>query len=268
MNPALVCIPTYNERENVEAICRAVLAADPRVDVLVVDDGSPDGTAQVVRDVAGEDHRVRLLVRPHKGGLAAAYVAGFRRALDEGYDLIVEMDADLSHQPEQLPRLLDGAARYDLTLGSRYVPGGSVSNWGLVRRALSRGGNLYTRVALRLPVADSTSGYRVYRRELLRYLVAQGVHSEGYGFQIELVYRAWRGGFAVGEIPITFREREHGHSKISRRIVFEALGQVALWGLRDRLGSPRAPEAAPSASQEPLSGIGRRQKGPRARPTR
>jgi hypothetical protein len=234
----LVVVPTYNERDTIDRLLERTLAAAADVDVLVVDDGSPDGTAQAVREVARSEPRVHLLERPGKGGLASAYVAGFRRALTEGYDLVVEMDADLSHQPEELPALLAGAARHDLTVGSRYVPGGSVSNWGLLRRALSRGGNLYARVVLGLPVADCTSGYRVYRRGLLRYLLSERIESEGYGFQIELAYRAWRGGFSVGEIPITFRERELGHSKISRRIVLEALGQVAAWGLHDRLRIP------------------------------
>jgi apolipoprotein N-acyltransferase len=243
---ALVVLPTYNERDTVGAVLERVLSATPLAHVLVVDDGSPDGTAEVVREVAGREPRVRLLERPGKGGLAGAYLTGFRRALEEGYDLVVEMDADLSHQPEELPRLLEGATRYDLTIGSRYVPGGSVTNWGLIRRLLSRGGNGYTRWVLDLPVADATSGYRVFRRGLLSFLVDQGIRSEGYGFQIELAYRAWRGGYAVGEVPITFRERELGRSKISRRIVFEALALVAVWGLRDRLRLPlgrrRSPE--------------------------
>jgi apolipoprotein N-acyltransferase len=264
----LVIVPTYNERESIGEVLRRTLAAASEVDVLVVDDGSPDGTADVVREVARSEPRVRLLERAGKGGLAGAYVAGFHRALDEGYHLAVEMDADLSHQPEQLPALLAGARRLDLTVGSRYVRDGSVSNWGVLRRVLSRGGNLYTRWVLGLPIADATSGYRVYRRGLLEFLLAQGVHAEGYGFQIELAYRAWRAGFAVGEVPITFREREHGQSKISRRIVFEALGQVALWGLRDRLRASAVGDAsrrAAEGSREPLSG---RRKRSGARPPR
>ncbi len=244
----LVIVPTYDERETIETVIGLTLAADHRVEMLVVDDGSPDGTGEVVRRIATREPRVHLMERPRKGGLAGAYVAGFRRAVEERRDLVVEMDADLSHRPEELPALLAAAERRDLVIGSRYVPGGSVANWGLLRRALSRGGNLYTRAVLGLPVADATSGFRVYRRDLLAFLLQEGIHSEGYGFQIELAYRAWLAGFAVGEVPITFREREHGHSKISRRIVFEALGLVALWGLRDRLGLAsrrRRPAAAP-----------------------
>lgn len=230
----LVILPTYNERPTLQEVVQRVRAAAD-VDVLVVDDGSPDGTGELVREIAERDPRVRLLPRERKAGLAGAYRAGFRRALQEGYDLVVEMDADLSHQPEELPTLLDGARRHDVTVGSRYVPGGSVTNWGLVRRLLSRGGNRYARFVLGVPVSDSTSGFRVFRPEVLGYLLDRGIRSEGYGFQIETVYRAWQAGFDVGEVPITFREREHGHSKISRRIVVEALALVALWGIRDRM---------------------------------
>jgi len=245
----LVVLPTYTERDRIEPVITRVLEADPRVDVLVVDDSSPDGTGQIVHGLEARDPRVRLLERPAKGGLAGAYAAGFRLALEEGYDLIVEMDADLSHQPEELPGLLRGAERFDLTIGSRYVRGGGVANWGPLRRALSRGGNVYARLALGLPVADATSGFRVFHRRLLRALLEQGVHADGYGFQIELAYRAWRSGFAVGEVPITFREREHGHSKISRRIVVEALWLVTVWGIRDRLRPWRA-VAASSTEEE------------------
>jgi len=239
----LVVLPTYNERQTIGQAVSRTLASAPEADILVVDDASPDGTADIVRELARSEPRVRLLERGGKGGLAGAYMTGFRLAMQEGYQLVTEMDADLSHQPEELPALLEGARRFDLVIGSRYVPGGSVTNWGLLRRMLSRAGNAYARVVLGLPVADSTSGYRVFRRELLAFLLRQGIHSEGYAFQVELAYRAWRAGFAVGEVPITFREREHGHSKISRRIVFEALWQVASWGLRDRLHIPVAQDA-------------------------
>jgi hypothetical protein len=173
-------------------------------------------------------------------------------ALDEGYDVVVEMDADLSHRPEELPTLLEGAAGHDLVIGSRYVPGGSVTNWGRFRLWLSRGGNAYTRAMLGLPIRDATSGFRAYRRALLEELLDSGIHSDGYGFQIELAYRAWQRGALVVEVPITFREREHGHSKISRRIVFEALGLVAVWGIRDRFtwrpDVPNDPPPAPGTS--------------------
>jgi apolipoprotein N-acyltransferase len=236
----LVILPTYEERATIERVLRGLLALPATVDVLVVDDGSPDGTADIVRAVMAADPRVSLLERPRKAGLASAYQTGFRRALEAGYDLVVEMDADLSHLPEELPRLLEAAVAADLVIGSRYVPGGAVTNWGLGRRALSRGGNLYARLALGFPVHDATSGFRVFRRELLAHLIDGTVRSDGYGFQIELAYRAWLDGFKLVEAPITFAEREHGRSKISRRIVAEALWLVTLWGLRARL-RPSAP---------------------------
>jgi apolipoprotein N-acyltransferase len=230
-----VVLPTYNERDNIEEVLRRLLAVGERLDVIVVDDSSPDGTGDLVREVAAGSGRVTLVERPGKQGLASAYRDGFRGALDAGYDLVVEMDSDLSHRPEDLPGLLDGARRHDLTVGSRYVRGGAIRNWSLSRRILSRGGNVYARLILGHRVSDSTSGYRVFRPELLRELLDQGIASEGYGFQIELAYRAWQGGFSVGEVPITFEERRAGTSKLSRGIVVEALWRVFLWGLRDRL---------------------------------
>jgi apolipoprotein N-acyltransferase len=226
----LVILPTYEERATIERVIRGVLDGLEGADVLVVDDSSPDGTADVVRALMAGEPRVRLHERPAKSGLASAYLEGFRRAVDEGYDLAVEMDSDLSHDPGELPRLLAAAGAHDLTIGSRYVPGGSVSNWSKARIALSRAGNLYARAMLGLEVHDATSGYRVYRRELLEELVPRPFASDGYGFQIELVLRSWRLGFDVGEAPITFRERQHGRSKISRRIVAEALWLVTKWG--------------------------------------
>jgi apolipoprotein N-acyltransferase len=230
-----VVLPTYNERDTIEEVLDRVLAADERVDVTVVDDSSPDGTGEVVRKIADGNPRVVLDERPEKGGLASAYLDGFVRAIEHGYDLIVEMDADLSHRPEDLPRILEGAARHHLVIGSRYVPGGQVRNWSAFRRILSRGGNLYSKVLLGMPVSDATSGFRVYRWEALRELVTHQLRSEGYGFQIELAYRAWRRGMSVGEVPITFEERRHGHSKLSRTIVVEALWQVLVWAVRDRV---------------------------------
>ncbi len=252
----LVVLPTYEERATIGEVLAGLLALPQRLDVLVVDDASPDGTAEVVRELAAGDPRVRLLERPGKAGLASAYLTGFTLGLAEGYDLVVEMDADLSHRPEQLPALLAAARRHDLVIGSRYVPGGGVRNWSRARLALSRAGNLYARLLLGLPIHDATSGFRVYRRPLLERLTAEPLRSDGYGFQIELAYRAWRGGWSVGETPITFHEREHGRSKISRRIVLEALCLVARWGLRDRLrpaldGS--VPPAPHGASQNPAS---------------
>jgi apolipoprotein N-acyltransferase len=231
----LVVLPTYNERATVAAVVGGVLAAGPNVHVLVVDDDSPDGTGELVAALAEHEPRVQLLRRNGKQGLASAYLTGFRRALEDGYDLVVEMDSDMSHLPAELPRLLDGAARYDLTIGSRYVEGGGVTNWSKLRLGLSKAGNAYARLALGLPVADATSGYRAYRRQLIESLVNERIHSQGYAFQIELAYRAWRQGFRVGEVPITFREREHGKSKLSRAIVIEALAKVTEWGIRDRV---------------------------------
>jgi apolipoprotein N-acyltransferase len=231
----LVILPTYNERETIGDVLEGVLSCTGEVDALVIDDGSPDGTGDFVEGIAQAQSRVRLVRRAGKQGLASAYLLGFRKGVDEGYDVMVEMDSDLSHRPEDLPKLLEGAGAYDLTIGSRYVPGGAVTNWSRARLALSRGGNRYTRVLLGMPVRDATSGYRSYRRALVEALLADGISSEGYAFQIELAYRAWREGFKVGEVPIVFREREHGVSKMSGRIVAEAMLNVTRWGIRDRL---------------------------------
>ncbi|MDP9242495.1 MAG: apolipoprotein N-acyltransferase, partial [Actinomycetota bacterium] len=236
----VVVLPTYDERTTIGEVIDRLLALPAKVDLLVIDDSSPDGTADVVREHAVEG-RIELLERPGKMGLASAYVAGFRHALQKGYDLVVEMDSDLSHRPEELPGLLAAMADHDVVLGSRYVPGGSVTNWSRARVLLSRAGNGYARVALGFPIHDATSGFRVYRRPVLEHLMRDAPHAEGYGFQIELALRAWQEGFSVGEGPISFREREHGHSKISRRIVVEALWLVTVWGAKARLGvRPRA----------------------------
>jgi apolipoprotein N-acyltransferase len=237
----LVVLPTFNERATIARVLAEVTAVGPDVYALVIDDNSPDGTGEVVAAMAEQEPRVRLLRRPGKLGLASAYLTGFRIGLSEGFDVIVEMDSDLSHRPEDLPRLIEGAARYDLTIGSRYVPGGHVSNWSRLRLGLSRAGNAYARIALRLPVTDATSGFRSYRRPLLQALVDDGIGSEGYVFQIELAYRAHRLGYVIGEVPITFREREHGRSKLSRRMVLEAILKVGQWGVRDRFRSNGRP---------------------------
>ncbi|MGI8616660.1 MAG: apolipoprotein N-acyltransferase [Actinomycetota bacterium] len=235
----LVILPTYDEAKTIRDVVTGVLAL-PGVEALVVDDSSPDGTASTVRELMAGEPRVRLVERPVRSGLASAYLEGFGRALDEGYDLIVEMDSDLSHDPLELASLLDAARdRYHLVVGSRYVPGGSVTNWSRARLALSRMGNIYASVMLGLPLHDATSGYRVYRRVLLQDLVVDAFHADGYGFQVELVMRSWLRGWTIGEVPITFREREHGHSKLSRGIVFEALWLVTRWGVAIRvLGRP------------------------------
>ncbi len=241
----VVVLPTYNERDTIEeAIGRTLAVADgpaaggqrpADIRVVVVDDSSPDGTGEIVRGLAGADDRVNLVERPGKAGLASAYREGFERALADGADLMVEMDADLSHRPEDLARLLEGARTHHLVIGSRYVPGGGIRNWSLLRRILSRGGNLYARLLLGFPVRDATSGYRVFRREALQELMRDRARAEGYAFQIELAYRAWRRGLSVGEVPITYEDRRAGASKLSRRIVFEALWHVFVWGVRDRV---------------------------------
>ena len=231
----VVVLPTYDEGQTIEEILRGVLAAGEWVEVVVVDDSSPDGTAALARRVEEEMGRVTVVERSGKQGLASAYRDGFEVALGRGADVVVEMDADGSHLPEDLPRLLEGARDHHLVIGSRYVPGGAIPDWSLGRRMLSRGGNLYARLLLGLPVADATSGYRAYRRDALAELLAGGIHADGYAFQIELAYRAWRSGLSVGEVPITFTDRRHGHSKLSRRIVVEALWKVLVWGIRDRV---------------------------------
>jgi dolichol-phosphate mannosyltransferase len=230
----LVIIPTYNERENIEIITSRVLAAVPHANVLIVDDGSPDGTGKVADVMAEADARVAVLHRSAKAGLGAAYIAGFDWGLDAGYDVLVEMDADGSHAPEQLPRLLAGLAHADLVLGSRWVPGGMVVNWPRRRVLLSRGGNIYTRIALGIDLHDATGGYRAYRREVLEGIDYAAVASQGYCFQVDLAWRALRGGYRVAEVPITFAERERGESKMSGSIVREALWRVTEWGAAHR----------------------------------
>jgi GT2 family glycosyltransferase/predicted amidohydrolase len=237
----LVILPTYNERATIGAVLDGLRATGADLDILVVDDGSPDGTGEIVRERSQTDPRVRLVERPRKSGLASAYAVGFERAIAEGYDLAVEMDSDLSHRPEELPRLLGAAQRHHMVIGSRYIPGGSVTNWSRSRVALSKAGNRYARFCLGFDIHDATSGFRAYRREALEEIIATPITSDGYGFQIELVYRAWNLGLSVGEAPISFREREHGQSKISRRIVVEALWLVTMWGLRARFRPDRAP---------------------------
>jgi len=228
---ALVVMPTYNEAESVIGVIDQVLAADPRVDVLIVDDGSPDGTARLVAERAAGEPRVRLLERSAKQGLGVAYRAGFAWGLQRGYEALVEMDADLSHPPERLPALLDGLAEADLVIGSRYVPGGRTVNWSRLREAISRGGNAYVRLALGVPVHDCTAGYRAYRRQVLEALPVSAVQSNGYCFQVEMAHRTWQEGFRVVEVPIAFTERATGVSKMSKQIVAEALWRVTVWAL-------------------------------------
>ncbi|APU14996.1 MULTISPECIES: polyprenol monophosphomannose synthase [Actinoalloteichus] len=238
LDKVLVVIPTYDERENIGPIVARLHAALPTAEVLVVDDGSPDGTGELADEMAAEDPRVHVMHRTEKAGLGAAYVAGFNWALERDYGVVVEMDADGSHAPEELPRLLaalgDDANGADLVLGSRYVPGGRTVNWSRRREWISRTGNLYSKIALGAPVKDITGGYRAFRRQVLEKIRLHNVASQGYCFQIDLAWRAIEAGFTVAEVPITFTERVHGESKMSGNIVREALLRVTKWGLRRR----------------------------------
>lgn len=250
----LVIIPTYNEVENVTRITSRVRAAVPEAHILVADDNSPDGTGKVADELAAADDHLHVLHRKGKEGLGAAYLAGFRWGIEHGYDVLVEMDADGSHQPEQLPRLLTAlSGGADLVLGSRWVPGGSVVNWPKHREVLSRGGSLYSRLMLGVSLRDVTGGYRAFRKETLLGLGMDEVASQGYCFQVDLAWRAVRAGFTVVEVPITFVEREFGASKMSRGIVIEAFTRVASWGIQNRLG--RLP--APNATAAPDAGAAR-----------
>ena len=232
---ATVCLPTYNERENLEPMIRALaglLGPDDRV--LVIDDDSPDGTGAIADRLAEELSWVDVLHRPRKEGLGRAYLDGFRVALDSGTELVLELDCDFSHDPTDVPRLIAAASDADLVLGSRYVPGGGTRNWGLVRRAISRGGSLYAQILLGLPVRDLTGGFKCYRREVLETIDLGAIRSRGYAFQIETTYRAVRAGFRVVELPILFTDREVGGSKMSRSIVLEAIWKVPALRLASR----------------------------------
>lgn len=231
---ALLVLPTFNEAGTLAEVVDRVLASTPEVDVLVVDDASPDGTGEIADRIAASNDRVRVLHRPAKGGLGPAYLAGFRIGLDDGYDALLEMDADLSHDPDDVPKLISAVERADLAIGSRYVPGGATRNWSSGRRFLSRGGTLYAKLLLGLALTDATSGFRCYRRAVLETIPLEEINSGGYAFQIEMAWRAWILGFAAVDVPIVFTERREGASKMSRRIVFEALARVLVWGLRLR----------------------------------
>lgn len=228
----LVVVPTYNERQNLPLITERVRKALPGAHLLIADDNSPDGTGELADSLAAADDHVHVLHRPGKEGLGAAYIAAFRWGMAEGFDVLVEMDADGSHQPEELPRLLDALAEgADLVIGSRWVPGGKIVNWPAHRQFLSRGANVYTRLMLGLPVRDATAGFRVYRAAALEKIGLANVESQGYCFQVDLTLRTTRHGLRVTEVPITFVERAHGASKMSRKVISEALWRVSVWGV-------------------------------------
>jgi dolichol-phosphate mannosyltransferase len=227
----LVITPTYNEAESIADLLEQLLAAEPRADVLVVDDASPDGMAGIVDKVMAEQPRLHLLQRSTKDGLGAAYRAGFGWGLERGYQALVEIDADFSHPPDRLPALLDALETADVAIGSRYVPGGCTVGWSPIRKAISRLGNAYVRLVIGLPVRDATAGYRAFRSQVLRALAVESTASNGYCFQIEMTHRAWQEGFRIVEVPITFTERVAGTSKMHRRILLEALVRVTSWAL-------------------------------------
>ncbi|MEU4564426.1 polyprenol monophosphomannose synthase [Actinoplanes sp. NPDC023936] len=235
----LVIIPTYNEADNVRVITERVRKAVPEVDILIADDNSPDGTGAIADEIALADDQISVLHRAGKEGLGAAYKAGFAWAEDKGYDAVVEMDADGSHAPEELHLLLDALGDHDVVLGTRYIPGGSVHNWPIHRLLLSRGGNIYIRMALGMPFKDATGGYRAYRIGVLDKIDVGTIASTGYSFQVEMAWRSHRQGFRMIEVPITFTEREHGVSKMSGNIFKEQLLRVTLWGAQARTESLR-----------------------------
>lgn len=230
----LVIIPTYNESENIESITARLRTAVPRAHILIADDNSPDGTGRIADELSAADDHIHVLHRPGKQGLGAAYLAGFRWGLERDYQVLVEMDADGSHQPEQLPAMLEALEDADMVKGSRWVKGGSVVNWAKSRELLSRGASLYTRLWLGLPVKDTTGGFTAFRADTLRGISLDEIASAGYCFQIDLVWRAVRAGFRVKEVPIEFLEREFGTSKMSRNIITEALIRTTLWGVEHR----------------------------------
>lgn len=232
MAKSLVIIPTFNEAENIPRLIPAVLGQAPNVDVLIVDDNSPDGTAGLVRDMMSADARIHLLERPGKMGLGTAYVKGFKFAIEHGYDFVFEMDADFSHSPKEIPNFLKKIQECDLVLGSRYIQGVRVLNWPMRRLLLSYSANVYTQILTGLPVRDATGGFKCFRRSVLEAIDLDRVKSNGYAFQIEMSFKAWKKGFRIAEIPIIFLDRRSGVSKMSRKIVYEAI--FMLWTLRLR----------------------------------
>lgn len=261
MSRPLVVIPTYNERESLADTVARVREAVPEASVLVVDDASPDGTGVLADELASADEAVQVLHRTAKNGLGAAYLEAFAWALEQGFDPIVQLDADGSHLPEQLPRLLaalegtGSTGPADLVIGSRWVPGGAIENWPRHRELLSRWGSAYARGILRLDTRDATAGYRAFRADALRRIRLEDVHTRGYGFQVDVLWHARDAGLVVVEVPVTFVERSRGRSKMSPVIVLEAMLRVTAWGVRSRLGARRA---APSAADQPRGAEGKR----------
>jgi dolichol-phosphate mannosyltransferase len=235
----LVVLPTYNEIQNIEKMLQTLRSTVADADILIVDDGSPDGTGQRADALAALMGRVSVLHRTTKSGLGSAYRAGFAWGLEEGYDALVEIDCDFSHDPAALPAMLELAEDYEIVIGSRYVAGGTIPAWSMSRKLLSRGGNWYASMMLGLKVADSTAGYRVYRASALSKIHYETVRADGYGFQIEMTYRARRGGASIVEMPIAFIDRTMGESKMSSNIIIEALWLVTKWGVARRLHPPR-----------------------------
>ena len=247
---AMVVTPTYNERENIAGIVEAVLELPLDIHLTIVDDGSPDGTGEIADRLAERDERVHVIHRERKLGLGTAYVAGFRHALAEGAQFLLEMDADFSHDPGSIPVLLEAAGKSDVVVGSRYVPGGGTRNWGLLRQLISRGGSFYAKVLLRMPIWDLTGGFNCWRREVLETLDLDEVGSNGYAFQIEMKFRAMQSGFRLTEVPIVFVDRRVGESKMSRAIVAEAI--VKVWELRfGRSAGNGVPDARNAAERTP-----------------
>jgi dolichol-phosphate mannosyltransferase len=246
----LVIVPTYNESENIDALIDAVMALDDSFDLLIVDDGSPDGTGEKAQRRAERSERIHVLRRDRKQGLGRAYISGFSWGLKQNYAALVEMDADFSHDPAVVPTLAGALGEADLVIGSRYVPGGAVEGWSRGRHALSRAGNVYARWMLRFRVTDSTSGFRCYSRAVLESIDLDQVSSEGYAFQIDMTHRTANLGFRIKEVPITFRERRQGYSKMSRAIVAEALWSVTAWGFKALLHTPRRRGTGPPAAPD------------------
>jgi dolichol-phosphate mannosyltransferase len=230
MAKTLVVTPTYNEAENVERIMSAVLSQNPSIEILIVDDNSPDGTAQIVEKIQASNNRVHLLKRAGKMGLGTAYVEGFKFAINNNYDFVMEIDADFSHDPNEIPNFLKKIQEFDLVLGSRYINGVRILNWPIRRLILSYGASLYTRIITGMPIKDATGGYKCFRIAVLKSINLDNIHSNGYAFQIEMNYKAWKKGYKIFELPITFVDRTHGTSKMSKKIVYEAV--LLVWKLK------------------------------------